>query len=108
MHLPGPVVSARAFKQSASFRLRSTSNAELISGINVLSNKEEWTVVQVPIPQHAKPVAIFTKKPRPQMRFAEETAKEVYESRYKLPIHKAISNAMQQWLRERGHLLNDD
>ena len=108
MNFPGPMVTARAFKQSASFRLRSTSNEEFVAAINILSNEEKGAVVQVPLPRHAKPATIFIKKPPLEIMFTKETEREAYESRYKLPIHKAISNSMKERLRERGHLVNDD
>ena len=54
------------------------------------------------------PPPFFIKKPQLEMMFAKETEREAYESRYKLSIHKDISNSMKDRLRETGYLVNDD
>ena len=108
LHFPGPFVSARGFKQAATSRLRSMSNEEFPSAINVLANEGIGKVVNIQIPRHATKATIFVKKAPAELEFAKESDREAYVARFKLPIQKAISNAMKIQLRAMGCLHDDE
>eukprot|EP00112_Aurelia_sp_Birch-Aquarium-sp1_P001188 Seg1121.31 transcript_id=Seg1121.31/GoldUCD/mRNA.D3Y31 product="hypothetical protein" protein_id=Seg1121.31/GoldUCD/D3Y31 len=104
LHFPGPLVTGRSFKQSATNRLRATSNEEFSAAIEILAKENKGAVVEVPVPRHAKPVSVFVKKPPSEITFAQDSEKELYQTRYILPVHKSISDGIRNRLREKGHL----
>ena len=110
MMFPGPVLSARAFKQSGPSQLRSLSANEYTIAVNCVANEGKGTPDAIQIPRQRSAAILFVEESTESITLRDDDI-AMYIHKYDLPMHKAISQIMQQQLCRQGllpQLINDN
>ena len=104
----GPIVTVRAFKQGGPRALRSTSPQEFASAASHMSSFGQ--MVSLRIPRQPKATHNFIKAQPCTINWDVPLLpckREVYESKFSLPLHSSIGPAIKATLINNGHVAED-
>ena len=101
----GPVFTFRAFKQSATRKLRGIAEAEFRDAIVSLENSGMGQIFSFRIPRTTNPVTVFVKNNPDSITWPCDLCSQTeFRQRYQLPTHRSVTPAIKRGLGSRGYV----
>ena len=105
---PGPVLTFRAFKQSATRSMRGIADAEFQEAISLLEIAGMGNTYRIRVPRTPNLVTVFVKKNPDKINWPSDLCSQSeYRQRYNLSAHRSITTAIKRELIANSYVPED-